>query len=252
MNEIVETLQGMLADCRAIHRDTWPSVARLERRLHTVRALFRDVEYPNKEQRHAMRELCDYCEEFLEQTERLEDDFLFTLNRKHKHRDAREGTIERDDPRLPAGILAGEIIDAIEAFSDPVVVQATPAIMPATPVVAQDAPAPVASAPSDHWFEKANKSYKRDILKQVDEWLRGASTKTEFYDDAKEFRTGDGIIRLASELNKILTEAGKDCRFSALNSGSRLSLMAGPATTKERRKKTKTKSTKKRQRNDNK
>jgi len=248
MNEIVETLQGMLADCRAIHRDTWSSVARLRSRLHNVRALFRDVEYPNKEQRHAMRELCDYCEEFLEQTERLEDDFLFTLNREHKYLDAREGTIERDDPRLPAGILAGEIIDAIEAFSDPVVVQATPAIMPATPVVAQDAPAPIASAP---WFAGA-KPLEQEILSKVDEKLAGSVWPCDFTEfiwekDPPCLFDPKKVQRLAGSMNRILEKAGKPCRFSAPNGAKKLILIAtgdaqarsGPRKSKSKRRKTK-------------
>lgn len=241
MNEIVETLQGMLADCRAIHRDPWSSVARLESRFHKVCALFKDVEYPNKEQRHAMRELCDYCEEFLEQTERLEDDFLFTLNRKHKHRDAREGTIERDDPRLPAGILAGRIIDAIEAFSDPVVVPATPAIVPSTP-------APVASAP---WFAGA-KPLEQEILSKVDEKLAGSVWPCDFTEfiwekDPPRLFDPRKVQRLAGSMNRILEKAGKPCRFSAPDSAKELILIAtgdaqprsGPRKSKSKRRKTK-------------
>jgi hypothetical protein len=199
--------------------------------------LFRDVELPTSAQFRAMQEVVGFCDEFLLQTNRLEDDFLFSIEYAGEYLDAREGTIERDDPRLPAGIVAGKIIDAIEAFSDPVVVQATPAIEPATPV---------ASAP---WFAGA-KPLEQEILSAVDEKLAGSAWPCDFTIYCREgSRLMDPrrVQRLAGSLNRILEMAGKPCRFKAPNSAKELILVCinnaqprtNPGKSKKKRRKTK-------------
>lgn len=233
MNDIVETLQGMLADCRAIHCDKDSSVARLASRHDKFRALFRDVESPTIAQYEAMQEVIEHCNEFLLETGRLDDDFLFSIFFRGEHFDAREGTIERDDPRLPAGILAGKIINAIEAFSDPVVV---PAIVPATPAIEPATPAPVASVP---WFAGA-KPLEQEILSTVDEKLAGTIWPCDFtkwiIDDKGNMFDARKVQRLVTSLNRILERAGKPCKFKAPNTSENLILVC---TTRKKRRKTK-------------
>jgi hypothetical protein len=188
-----------------------------------------------------MQEVVGFCDEFLLQTNRLDDDFLFSINFEGEYLDAREGTIERDDMRLPAGTLAGKIIDAIEAFSDPVGMPATPApaIMPATPAV-------VASAP---WFADA-KPLEQGILSTVDERLAGNKWPcdfTEFIRENSRLFDPRRVQRLAGSLNRILEKAGKPCRFKAPNSAKELILVCinnaqprtNPGKSKSKRRKNK-------------
>jgi hypothetical protein len=216
MSDIHAVLAEMLAAAESLRLDPLDrgkNIALLASLNEKAQTLFVRAKFKTHKQAEAMEEIHRHLDAFVLWAGRLDDDFLETID---------DEPVNLHDPRLPQALLAKQILRAIELF--------TPADVAAT-----EAP----GSAVESWYSKAT-LIVQTILKDVDQLLNdGARLPIDFTEkvistSSRNPKTIGGTVVYAgrpvqillNNLNEILREALKPCRFSAPNDGNNLVLKA--------------------------